>query len=247
MRNIIRKLFDTEIAPPLLFLIMVCLVGVTTGSMGDALSTWFKPWQIAVVGTIIIIIIIIIIMLVDPITKFINNSIRKRGTLTAKIGTTPEKHKGLIVFCSKGENLSAENAIRYHYRVLEQCWLITGGRDSEDAAKKLITKLVMDNFSHNLFVKIPMSNNDIDNPEKVFEVIEDIFKSLPKNFDESDVIGDYTGGTKSMTAGMILACSPPGRNLQFMKPNEYKEDGSADREKGSEPRFVDIRFKLKQK
>ena len=47
MRNAIIKLFNMEKAPPFLFLLMVYLIGVTTGNLGDALQDWFKPWQIA--------------------------------------------------------------------------------------------------------------------------------------------------------------------------------------------------------
>lgn len=59
-----------------------------------------------------------------------------------------------------------------------------------------------------------------------------------------DVIADYTGGTKTMTAGMILACARPDRKLEFMKPRHYRPDGTAAREEGSEPREVNIAFTL---
>ncbi|MEW6418836.1 MAG: hypothetical protein AB1480_12065 [Nitrospirota bacterium] len=252
MRNAINKLFSTEKAPPLLFLLMIYLIGVSTGNLGDALQSWLKPWQIAALGTISV---VIIILLLDPIPKFITYLIKGRGTLSSEMGTLPKRHRGLIVLCSIGENISAEQAIRYHYRglknehqdsILKHCWMITGGDASEQAARNLIVKLVSEGFPNNLFKIIQISGDDADNPTKVYKIIEDIFKSLPEGFKESDIISDYTGGTKSMTSGLVLACAIPSRELQFMKPRKYKDDGTADRAAGSDPRAVDIRFKLKE-
>ena len=197
----------------------------------------------------------VIILLIDPIPKFIDYLIRGRGALSSDLGTLPKRHKGLIVLCSIGENISAEQAIRYHYKglsdehpdaVLKQCWMLTGGEASFNAAQKLISKLVSSYFSNDIFKVVRMSGDDADNPAKVYETVEGIFQSLPEGFDDSDVIADYTGGTKSMTAGLVLACALPSRELQVLKPRKYKDDGTADRSVGSDPRSVDISFKLKQ-
>lgn len=106
--------------------------------------------------------------------------------------------------------------------------------------------MVSEEFSNEIFKVVTMSGDDADNPGKVYEVVEGIFQNLPEGFDDSDIIADYTGGTKSMTAGLVLACAIPSRELQVLKPKTYKDDGTADREAGSDPRSVDIRFKLKQ-
>lgn len=144
MRNALYKLFSTEKAPPFLFLIVIYLVGVSTGNLGDALQSWFKPWQIAAIGTTFL---AMIILLIDPIPKFIDYLIRGRGALRSDLGTLPKRHKGLIVLCSIGENISAEQAILYHYKglsnehpepVLKKCWMLTGGEASLQAAQKLI-------------------------------------------------------------------------------------------------------------
>ena len=47
-----------------------------------------------------------------------------------------------------------------------------------------------------------------------------------------------------MTADWFLLAS--GRKLQMLKPKAYKDDGTADREKGSDPKLINISFKLKQ-
>ena len=34
---------------------------------------------------------------------------------------------------------------------------------------------------------------------------------------EADIVVDYTSGTKSMSAGMILACASPSRRSQYVQ------------------------------
>ncbi|HEY5868208.1 MAG TPA: hypothetical protein VI542_22040, partial [Candidatus Tectomicrobia bacterium] len=45
---------------------------------------------------------------------------------------------------------------------------------------------------------------------------------------ERDIIANYTGGTKSMTAGMVLACSTSEeRDTEYMKAIEMTPTGIA--------------------
>jgi hypothetical protein len=256
MRKIITKLFNADKAPPLLFLGMIYLIGVTTNSLTDTIKEWtgLHSSLITIIGLAILWGVIIFF---DPVSKFINFVIRDHVELLSQIGMVPERHKGLIVFCSFGSNISAEQAIRFHYKglnnehnhpVLKHCWMITGGEASKKAAKELVEKLVKEDFPPDIFKYVDkMSGDDADNPEQVYKIIESIYESLSdEKIEEFDVISDYTGGTKSMTAGMILACAPPERKLQFLKPRKYNPDGTADRAIGSDPRYIDIRFKLKQ-
>ncbi len=238
MKNAIVKLFDPTKAPPLLFLVVGCIFGITIGTLQQVLQSYFQLWQILLFG---IVILITIFLSIEPIIFY-------SGTLLSNMGKPPKKHKGLIVLCSLGNNISAEQVIRYHYPILKTCWMITGGHVSEKTANDLIVKLIQEGYSIDIFkrgLEVSLSPEDADNPLKTYEVIENIFNNLPEGFDESDIIADYTGGTKSMTAGMILACALPKRNLQVLKPNKYKEDGTADREAGGTPRTIDINFKLK--
>jgi hypothetical protein len=75
----------------------------------------------------------------------------RQKEVTIAAGPVP-RYQGLIVLSSVGPGISsAENAIRYHWRglnseqpapVLEVCWIITGGKASEESATNLIKKLV---------------------------------------------------------------------------------------------------------
>jgi len=239
------RLFNAEKAPPVIFIVVIYIIGVTTNSLSDTIKEiiGLRPGLITFIGLILL---CAVMLFLDPFTRFVNYSIKRSGTLDSEMKGPPKQYKGLIVFSSHGENIPAESAIRYHYPLLQQCWIITGGKLSIDAAKKMISKLILEGFPANIFIEVPMSGDDADNPAKVYEVVEAIYKNMPDGFSESDIISDYTGGTKSMTAGMILSCALPSRNLQVLKPNQYKDDGTAIREAGSKPREVDINFNLKR-
>lgn len=91
-----------------------------------------------------------------------------------------------------------------------------------------------------------MAAIDADNPHASFNLVNEIYEEAEVfEIEPENIIADYTGGTKSMTAGLILACANPERALQFMRPGGYDAEGRADRSKPSEATKVEIAFKLK--
>ena len=85
---------------------------------------------------------------------------------------------------------------------------------------------------------------DADDPEETFVAVEEAYRRARKRYGlkAGEVIADFTGGTKAMTAGMVLGCVGQGRRLEYMKPRKYKPDGRADAEAGSEARSVEVDF-----
>ena len=64
---------------------------------------------------------------------------------------------------------------------------------------------------------------------------------------ENDIVCDFTGMTKHMSAGMIFACAPREARLQFMHPRRFLADGRADPEAGpSEPVEVEIAYQIEE-
>jgi hypothetical protein len=247
MKNAVNKLFSAEKGSPILFLVMIYIAGAVTNALSDVLKNWMSPVGIVLLGTGLIIALILIL---DPVPRLVKSFTSKHGELSPEM-ISPEKHKGLIVFASKGPNISAEEAIRYHLPTLKRCWIISGDDKKEEgssyrAANELIAKMIKGDVPLDLFELKPMKEEDVHNPIKSFEHIESIFNELPEGFNEADIISDYTGGTKSMTAGMILSCALPSRDLQVLIPKAYKEDGTAVRGDVAKPIMINIDFKLKK-
>jgi hypothetical protein len=66
-------------------------------------------------------------------------------------------------------------------------------------------------------LNLQLNDKVADDPNHIRKLVERIYDdAAQKELKESEVIADYTGGTKSMTAGTVLACTHPGRQLQYL-------------------------------
>lgn len=117
-------------------------------------------------------------------------------------------------------------SVEAHWPQLTHCWLVsTEGTDGtiEEApvAEKLIHKALsmgkaqsdVQCFYDDCTVKNGFSVGD------VVPRIDYIYSWLlpAQNLEEDDVIADFTGGTKAMTAGMILATLDQIRKIQYLR------------------------------
>lgn len=145
---------------------------------------------------------------------------------------------GLIVMVSLGENPPARQAIEHHWNNgngnLAHCWLICTQQSFPDA-ERLVNHLVEQGIPRRFFhygqdYQFP----DSENPDRCFSLvvtpqyehdpthirrlIDSIYQDAETRYHlpEAEIIADYTGGTKSATAGTILACAQPGRKLQYI-------------------------------
>jgi hypothetical protein len=141
----------------------------------------------------------------------------------------------------------SEVSIRHHLKTLEHCWIVsTEGAlpEVERIIQKLIDEeLITHQKAQAIFhygskyilkpveppdqlIDFLLSDRDSDNPNQVRKLINAIYADArEKGLTESEIITDYTGSTKSMTAGVILACAKPSRRLQYLSQidKEIKE------------------------
>lgn len=173
-------------------------------------------------------------------------------TREIEVFTDVDKKRAIIVAISSGPKpIPGESAIDYHLGQggLSNCWLIVGpGDDSEMSspsnAKRIRKDLVAQGIQVDSWVL-----RDVDDIKRVFEIVPAIVQEARLKYDlqPDEIIADYTGGTKSLTAGMVLGAIATGIKLQYLKPNEYLPDGRTDRKAGSSPRQVNITFANVQK
>jgi CRISPR/Cas system-associated protein Csm6 len=135
------------------------------------------------------------------------------------------KHRGLIVLVGTGRpgedpmSQSAGIAIEYHMSAgqesgLEMCWLIAtaGESGSLPIAQKLKEACQARNVKADIrTVSDPFS------VQESYDLVQRIYdEEVPKaSLSEREVIADFTGGVKPMSAGMILACGDR-RPMQYM-------------------------------
>lgn len=223
---------------PFLFVLGVIIFSVGSNAIYD----WAKerlgtPARVAVVALVIILLLVL------------SYEVMKRFRLRLTVRNIAPR-RGLVVLISQGkaETTPAAAAIEYHLPALEHCWLITSTESQSapeppfQSAWKNASQL---KTQYQNRVRMHIKVIDPEDPQSIFHSVEQVYQEA-KSFGltSKDIVADFTGGTKMMTAGMVLACTPEERDVQYMKPLAFLSDGQADRAAGSEPRWVDLNFFL---
>lgn len=129
----------------------------------------------------------------------------------------PPQFPGLVVLIGPGrvdsdpQKLSHNIAIEYHLKQttsathLRVCWLIAtaGEKGSVDLAQK-----VSEHFEARGVKMVIHILKDAFDVQEAYECIQQIYiKEAPAhNLTSDQIMGDFTGGTKPMSAGLLLVC-----------------------------------------
>lgn len=210
----------------------------------ETLGTWLETklsfskifWQIILIS----ILAIFLLLSFSNIKRILSNIFGTRTFITESPEELNSTFRGLIVFASLSKESPAKIAIQHHWNKgngdLEHCWIVCGGEKTLIVAKSMVAELIQDlkipervfhylpdytlldpKHSRSLITLVP-NLHEANDPNIIRQIVEAIYKDAKDkyNLDESDIIADYTGGTKSMTAGLILACTIPTRRLQYI-------------------------------
>ncbi|MBW4652553.1 MAG: hypothetical protein KME20_05850 [Kaiparowitsia implicata GSE-PSE-MK54-09C] len=127
-----------------------------------------------------------------------------------------------------------------HRHGLRYCWLITTP-DSLGYARNLHQRLIDEGIAEqiNLFygdytlpdaanpqqpLTLNLSSAEANDPDAVLHRVNSIYIHAQRlGLREDDVIVDFTGGTKPLGVGAFLACTRPGRRLQYIAGRESPE------------------------
>ena len=139
----------------------------------------------------------------------------------------PTRFPGLIVLIGPGregtdpKSLSHNPAIEYHLsreeaggEPLRACWLIaTAGEKGSVPVTMEVQKRYEDRCE--LIIETLKDAFDL---EETYQLVHSIYtqKAAEKGLAPDQIIADYTGGTKPMSAGMVLACREEYWPMQYM-------------------------------
>lgn len=162
---------------------------------------------------------------------------------------------GLIVLMSTRIDSPAEVAIRHHWNqgqipCLQHCWVICT-ESSLDYAREMKRSLLEDDIDENRLhlyygsyelndldqpgLSLIVSDRAADDPETTLRLVNAIFADArTKGLAETDILVDFTGGTKPMGIGAVLACAAPSRRLEYLAQTQP-------------PRLVEVRVAYKIK
>ncbi|AKB67854.1 hypothetical protein FQU78_07090 [Methanosarcina mazei] len=113
-------------------------------------------------------------------------------------------------------------ALDYHLKTgeLRHCWLIYSDQSGVNVdVIKSFFEIITGNAIKPDFVKIEDPNES----KHIKEIIDGIYKNLPADLKETDVIADITAGNKPMTAAMVLSCLNSNRNIEYIEQSKKNE------------------------
>lgn len=129
-------------------------------------------------------------------------------------------HKGLIWLLSRGNLDLPLIAIRHHHAAegaaghLGHCWVVLtpGSQELYEQLKARVEEVGFDVLLHPVQLEAVTI-------EATYRAIDGIYakKAGEVNLTADDIIADLTGGLKTMTAGMVMACLPHGRALEYIE------------------------------
>ena len=198
------------------------------------LTLVFLPWAAQVLSALIL--LLLALGAVFGVATWQNARYRSHSPFGLDPLPRPEGKRGLILLVSRVE--SAQEAIDYHYSLkgtLEQVWLIPSndlesekfGASSQPIAEKIgkVCKEIeaqrgASKGSRSLEVRIMPGVSPAD-AQDTFDLVNRIYRHEARRLEmePGDVVADFTGGTKPMSVGMIMACLPSERSLEYIAFN----------------------------
>lgn len=172
-----------------------------------------------------------VVVLVVGLWQKTHHQLAKAGFLSDGL-RQPEGRKGLIVLVSNPN--SAIVAIDYHFLTqgtLERVWLIPSN-DTELERFGLgsqgnigdIEQYCEDLAQHEgreLRVEVHPHGVSPADAQDTFDYVNRVFRR--SGYPPEELIADFTGGTKPMAVGMIMACLPKGRELEYVSFNRVSK------------------------
>jgi CRISPR-associated protein (Cas_Cas02710) len=215
--------------------------------LGDWLEAHLGMPKVVWLISVVLFVVELVLLNIPTFVEGVRSLVGRNASLVESVNVLPlrETLPGLVVLMSL-HDAAARAAILHHWQAgegnLQHCWIICGGERSLAAAETMVTQLVEQGLPRRLFhYGRGVAIADVQNvrgvlglipdealaqdPNYIRRLVEAIYGQAQREYglDEFEMIADYTGGTKSMTAGMILACTKPTRRLQYWL-SEYDEN-----------------------
>jgi hypothetical protein len=147
---------------------------------------------------------------------------------------------GPIAYEKRYKNPALE-AARYHRQTLKHLCLITS-HAGEDTARWVNQEV---EAWGGIIVHAPLVLDDTLAVEVIKLKVEDLRHEVIEGYKvaEEDVICDFTGMSRPVSAGMILACAPKGRRLEYLQ-GQYDADGRLRLDVPSSPIEIEIQYEI---
>jgi hypothetical protein len=106
-------------------------------------------------------------------------------------------------------------AIYCHIGILRNCWLIYSGESQPNVR---VVEYFIKKISKNT---VSVDKIEIENPNNIQSIkpkIISIYENAEKyHLNQEDIISDFTGGTKVMSAAIVVSCIPKNRHIEYVE------------------------------
>lgn len=158
-----------------------------------------------------------------------------QGQISMKQSVPPRQQMGLILLADANSE-NARSAIEYCLPSLKHCWLLAS-RESLAAAQALVAQYQdqVPNFYYGELGYLV----DPDQIQATYDTVVRIFdvEAPAAGLPPQDIVADISGGSKAMSAGVVLACLARDRDMQFLKT---PRDGNGRILSGAPPKPVRV-------
>lgn len=162
--------------------------------------------------------------------------------LTGERVASPSRGLMLLIGRREGDRQAAW-AIRHHRDRLSHLWLIHSS-DSEETAQ-LVRAQAEKNIS-GIRVRLLLLDN-LGSVELAKDLVEQVrTEAQLAGLGWDDLICDFTGMTKPVSAGVVLANAHPGARMQYLEPTKNLADGRPDPDSPSRPIEVRLPYELER-
>jgi hypothetical protein len=188
--------------------LLAAMVNLATGVVGELVGP---------IGTLVF------LLLITVITVVVLNLYARRVQQRVEAGerviggkSAPQQRSGIIVLFSN--MATARTAVEYHQGRLAHVWVVVTPEMREGATE--LCSYVEGNLSAKAHMLEIQDEFDLSG---CYDRVQEVYRALAPDFGLSanDVIADLTGGTKLMTAGLVVACSDLNQPLQYV-PTQRK-------------------------
>lgn len=209
LNDLLRLFLETRV--PVLFLIGSLALAILGNAVYELLTGVFgatPQFLIALIASAVL----IFAFVVAGFQRLLRR-LKRRGGTTVEPDRQSPPHPGLILLVSTNPQAADADIIAWHQQgaTLRHCWLLASPSvASSERFRNLKQALLERNVTPH-----PVLLEDALRADQVYAKVRDAISEAVPVRDAWPLIADITGGTKVMTAGLLLACLDAGVPVQY--------------------------------
>ncbi|MFQ3663816.1 MAG: hypothetical protein SNJ69_15680 [Chloroflexaceae bacterium] len=211
LNDLLRLFLETRV--PILFLIGSLALAILGNAVYELLVNAFGATPQFLIALIISAVMIFSFVVLG--FQRLLRAIQRRGRTNGEIKPDEQAlpHAGLILPVSPNPKAADAEIIAWHVRqaTLRHCWLLATREVAENGRLGDLQQLLLD---RNVTPHV-LSLEDAIRADEVYAKVREAIEQARPVRDAWPLIADITGGTKAMTAGILLACLDANVPVQY--------------------------------